>query len=216
MLTGEEFSSLKKALHIRSTFTLVLLLVVLVPLGLAFFLLFVLPIGLIGDFCSWIGRQIGRLRGVGKRIDDPVFGPITYQGATTWSAERNVEALGGLCGVDVWAPRDTGPGPAQHDLWRAFVERQHDIRKQAEESIYREYQKYSPQWRKDWEGWPEILKGMPILKESAEIWKLLSDCSIALEDQPGCFWISWNPSWSADEGVSRTFADWELQEEEDA
>jgi hypothetical protein len=170
---------------------------------------------------SWTSST---LRGVGKRLDDPVFGPVAYQGYSTWRAERNLEALGGRLVIEVPGPRATGPSHEYADLLRGLVERQQEIAWQAEESVFREYQALGPGLRRqlvvghDWIS-ETYRKALPILERPSQIWALLSGGCITLEEgseQPGCFSVSWECSWGIEYGdVSRTFVNWKLQEDEE-
>jgi hypothetical protein len=169
---------------------------------------------------AWANKS---LRGIGKRLDDPVFGPVIYQGYGIWHAELTLEALGGRLVVAVPGTHAAGPNPAYADLLRELAERQHDIARQAEQSIFGEYQALAPEMRRqyavgsDWLS-EEFRKSVPILEDPAQIWTLLSGGTITLDDeaeQPGCFSISWECTWGIEYGdVYRTFVNWKLEEEE--
>lgn len=212
----ELLGNVREAIGRRNTLLIVLFLLLVTPLLIAIGVC-ALPFWLLGA----IGlRVIDAARGVGKRLVDPVYGPITYEGGSTWYAERDMEALGGRYSISVTGPRATGPGTVQHELLRELLEREHDIRRQAEQSLYAEYQAVAPRRRKEMEsfGFPDFAKTLqdcvPIVEDSAQIWALLSDGSILLEDEVGCFTIFWNCAWDDEHGVSRTFVNWKLEEDE--
>ena len=124
----------------------------------------------------------------------------------------------------LWAAGPGGrPGPKHHELMRGVIERQDDIRRQVEKSVYQHYQANAPRWRKEWESTrkidpelaAEMLKTLPVLDEPAQIWTLLSDGSIILdEEKPGLISISWNCTWDMEHGVSTTFVDWQIDDTE--
>jgi hypothetical protein len=213
----EDFSEIREALGLRSTPRLILAVLLAAPIIL-FIIICAFPFWLLGVVGSWASAGLRALRGVGKTLNDPVFGTITYEGDSSWGAERDLEALGGRYSIQVTGSPTSGPGAAQHELLRGFIEHLDEIRRQVQESLYREYQALAPQCRKYYESLgltASLPEDLPFLEEPAQIWGLLSDGSIMLEDQPGCFLLSWNCTWDMERGVSRSFLDWKLQADED-
>lgn len=212
----ELFVVIRESLGMRWAVGLLFLVLLLIPivlalivLGLVFWLM-----GLVWSCGSWAW---GRCTGVGKRLDDPVFGPVIYQGSSVWYAERELPALGGRLAIELWAPGTTVPGPPHHEMLSGLIARQEEIGRQLQESLFREYQIVAPESRSLLEsvGSHDLVATMaPHLAEPAQIWALLSDGCIVLEDEPGTFSMSWNCAWDEEHGVARTFANWRLEEEE--
>ena len=217
---GDAANATPNALGKRGIFIAIVLGVLLAP-----FILFVVILGYVLSPLEWIASRANKaLRGVGKRLDDPVFGPVSYQGYSTWHAEVNLGALGGRLVVGVPGARATGPSHEYAALFRGLAEHQHEIARQAEDSIFREYQALAPELRQqfgagsDWLS-EEFRKSVPILDEPAQIWALLSNGAITFDDdhleQPGSFSICWQCTWGIEYGdVCRAFVNWKLEEED--
>jgi hypothetical protein len=202
----------------KTVATIVVFLVLAAPCVLAAVIL-ALPFALFVGVGGWL---FDLLRGVGKRLDDPVFGSIVYEGGSSWSAEYELKAWGGAYRITVNAPRG-GPGQAQHELLRGLLDHQEAIREQAQESLFRQYQAVQPRRRKERANRrreaPEIEAGYqeatPRLDDPSQIWTLLSDGAITLEDQPGSFAMAWNCTWDEEHPAEATFVKWKLQEDDD-
>lgn len=221
-MNRDAFEMARQAIGIKGIILAVVLSVLFAPCILMFIIL-----GLLFAPLEWIFSRASRaLRRVGKRLDDPVFGPVTYQGYSCWHAEINLEALGGRVIVGVPGARATGPGHEYAELFRGLVEHQHEIARQAEQSIFREYQAVAPELRKsfvvgsDWQS-ESFRDSVPVLEEPAQIWTLLSGGTMTFDDdhleQPGSFVICWDCTWGIEYGdVCRNFVNWKLEEEEDS
>lgn len=208
----DAFRAVRQAIGTRNTLLLVVVFVLLIPFILVFALLGYF-FGLLGKIGSWV---IGARRGVGKHIIDPVFGPATYRGYSVWHVERELNALGGRLIIAVPGSRTTGPSHAHRELLEGIVERQHEIRRQVEESIFRQYQNASSALREHSKWLSEQYRAqMPVLEEPAQIWTLLSNGQITLDDYPGWFSITWDCTWDPEYAdVARNFVDWKLDDDE--
>jgi hypothetical protein len=128
-------SAVRQAVGTRSALGLVLLAVLASPFILAAVVVSI-PFILEGYLVAWVSK---RLRGVGRRLEDPHFGPMIYQGYSLWVADHRLSALGGELAIVVPGSPTTGPGPTQHEQFREFVARQHEIGRDVQGSIFREY-----------------------------------------------------------------------------
>lgn len=207
--TDRRFSAFVVVIYVLLAIPVIL---VGLPILLAIFLL-ALPFYVVFFAITWVNRLA---QGVGEQRDDPVFGTLTYCGASTWYGTCELPELGGMFSISVTGPPKIGPGPAQHEHFRELVARQSDIRQQVQHSIFREYLQVAPEVRKDFESFadPEpFLKQIPVLTDPAQIWTLMSDGSIQLDDKPGCFSLFWNCTWDEEHGFDRVFVDWKMQDD---
>lgn len=215
----ELFVVVRESLGMRWVVGILLLVLLVSPIILALIVLGLVfsVVALVWNCGSWAW---GRCTGVGKRLDDPVFGPVIYQGGSVWHAERELSALGGRLAIEVWAPATTGPGPPQHEMLSGLIARQEDIRRQLQESLFREYQIVAPETLRLLESVGshnshDLAASLgPHLDDPAQIWALLSDGYVMLEEEPGTFSISWNCTWDDEHGLVRTFVNWRLQEDQ--
>jgi hypothetical protein len=212
----DAFGTVRQAIGARNTLLLVVVFLLAAPFILVFIVLGFL-FSLLERGGSWASDA---LRGVGKCLNDPLFGPITYQGHSIWHAERELDALGGRFIIEIPGSGTTGPSQGCHELLRRLVEHQHEIGRQVQESLFREYQAVAPSLRQefvvgsDWLS-EEFRKSLPVLEKPDQIWGLLSDGFIALEDKPGCFSITWECTWDSEYAVTKTLVNWKLKEDED-
>jgi hypothetical protein len=216
--TREAFGSLRQIAGTKNALAIVVLFLVAAP-----FIVLIVTLGYLLQplewTCSWAIRTI---RGVGKRLDDPLFGPVTYQGSSTWRVERELSALGGRIAIDVPGSRSKGPSSSHHDPLQGLVERQHEIGRQVSETIFREYQAAAPALRQEYvvgNDWlsESFRESLPVLEKPDQIWPLLSNGVIALDDEPGSFSITWYCAWESAYGdLTKSFVNWKLEEDDDA
>ncbi len=191
--------------------TLVLVAINLLGIVLAVPVLIVcFPFWVLGHGYHWASNI---LRGVGIRRDDPIFGSVIYAGKSTWLANCAIDALGGSYEISVSGSRHAGPDTAQQRLFQAIMEHQHELRQQVEGPLFQEYQYAAAQWNKLMDevsaGFAAINRELiPNLEVASQVWTLLSDGCIEMQDQPGCFWIGWNCEWDLEHGLRATFVDW--------
>lgn len=60
----------------------------------------------------------------------------------------------------------------------------------------------------------QLLKALPVLDRPAQIWTLLSEGSITLDEEPGVFSLHWDCAWDTEQGVSADFVDWTIDDSE--
>ena len=150
--------------------TLVLVLFIVMAPCILVFIILGWVFDLVGTGVSWASNA---LRGVGTRRDDPVFGPVTYQGYSLRRTERDLDALGGRLVIEVPGRGQRGrTTPTMSVTAQNGEKAQHNIARQAEESIFREYQAVAPNCRQqlvvgnDWLS-KEYRTWVPVLEESA-------------------------------------------------
>jgi hypothetical protein len=183
------------------------------PLVLALFLVS-LAVGLL---LLCVHLALGNFRVV-KKLSDPAFGVMTYNGGGVWSADHDhvFPALGGSFRVAVAARKATGPSPAQRATLSALVQRQDDIRRQVEAALHRDYQALAPEVRQQLAPLlpPAALdETLPHLRTPADIWPLLTPATVFIDDAPDHISISWNCTWDEEHGVQMSFEQGKLIDE---
>src|SRR5687767_1030404 len=82
---------IREAIGIRNALGYLLVILLAAPFLIAF-LICAIPFWLLGTVVSWIR---GTFLGVGTQLDDPVFGPITFEGDSSWIARQELPSLSG-------------------------------------------------------------------------------------------------------------------------
>lgn len=173
-----------------------------------------LPVGLL---LLGLHLVLGNFRGA-KKLQDPVFGVMTYDWGGTWIADHDHEfpVLGGSFALHVAASRGTVPGAVERATFQALVRNQADIRRQVEAVLYRDYQTLAPEVREELAPLlppAELEKTVPRLQTPAEIWRLLGPGAVFIGPAPDQFTISWSCTWDEEHGVYMEFEQGKLIDE---
>jgi len=155
-------------------------------------------------------REIRRSRRAhGKKIDDPVFGQLTYDWTGLWEGTVALREFGEEVSLSIPAEGGEPPSDAQRCAYQALVADLDGLRKAAERANLKFYNEVVlGEWRElELRERPDeralIMRDMPDVDDASLLWKWLTYPRLHIPQQEDEGWaveLAWNCRWDEEHG----------------